>query len=235
MFKLCSRSRASESPVALTDPTPLSPKNSDEIYALSVFKPVPRPFTSALTLAADLVAAGAAAQADVDTHVHLIYGLSKDWCASGLRVGLLYSKNAVLQQALNSVAAFGSISNHTQHVLAEILADADWTAGFVAQNAKELEASYDTLTGHLEAAGIPYVPSVAGMFVWVDLRAWLPEASWAGEAALWGRVCEEGKVILTPGQSCHAPEPGFFRLCFAWVPREALEAAVARVKGVLSA
>ena len=34
--------------------------------------------------------------ADVDTYVHLVYGLSKDWCASGLRVGLLYSRNASL-------------------------------------------------------------------------------------------------------------------------------------------
>lgn len=34
----------------------------------------------------------------VDTYVHLVYGLSKDWCASGLRVGLLYSRNEHLQQ-----------------------------------------------------------------------------------------------------------------------------------------
>ncbi len=36
-------------------------------------------------------------QKEVDTYVHLIYGLSKDWCASGLRVGLLYSRNQPLQ------------------------------------------------------------------------------------------------------------------------------------------
>ena len=133
---------------------------SDEVYALSVFKPHAT-FTSAITLAQQLVAGGAggmaggadgsqlaaaAAGADgagepaadgsadpaaavngssaaaesvaagepaaagdssstgggysqglVDSYVHLIYGLSKDWCGSGLRVGMLYSRNARLQ------------------------------------------------------------------------------------------------------------------------------------------
>ncbi len=82
------------------------------------------PFTSAITLAQQLVGQGAGGeraadggsdggptavsdggsgsggyrQKAVDTYVHLVYGLSKDWCASGLRVGLLYSRNARLQQ-----------------------------------------------------------------------------------------------------------------------------------------
>lgn len=98
---------------------------SDEIYALSVFKQQAS-FTSAILLAQQLVAAaapGAAAAANaaaeptngatttssssgsgiysqetVDTYVHMVYGLSKDWCGSGLRVGLLYSRNQRLQQ-----------------------------------------------------------------------------------------------------------------------------------------
>lgn len=37
-------------------------------------------------------------QQQVDSYVHLMYGLSKDWCASGLRVGVLYSRNQRLQQ-----------------------------------------------------------------------------------------------------------------------------------------
>lgn len=67
------------------------------------------------------------------------------------------------------------------------------------------------------------------MFVWVDCRTWLPEASWRGEAALWQGICDECKVILTPGSACHAVEPGFFRLCFAWVAPEALKDAVIRI------
>lgn len=38
------------------------------------------------------------------------------------------------------------------------------------------------------------------------------------------------QVILTPGKDCHAAEPGFFRLCFAWMPPKALPEAVRRIK-----
>lgn len=207
---------------------------TDEIYALSVYKPLEEPFISGLTLAQELVSAGEFTQKDVDTYVHLIYGLSKDWCASGLRVGLLYSRNQPLQRALTSLAGFSGISNHTQHILAEVLADEEWTTEFVAKNSKLLEVSYDTVASGLEAAGIPFTPAVAAMFVWVDMRQWLPEQSWEGEAELWQRVCDKCKIILTPGSSCHAAEPGFFRLCFAWVPREALEDALQRMKEELS-
>ena len=72
------------------------------------------------------------------------------------------------------------------------------------------------------------------MFVWVNLRAWLPEDSWEGERQLWGQVCDGAKVILTPGESCHAAQPGYFRLCFAWVPPEALSAAVDRLAALLA-
>jgi hypothetical protein len=50
-------------------------------------------------------------------------------------------------QALNSIAAFGGVSNHTQWALSEVLGDEEWTAGFLQQNQRLLERSYDALTG----------------------------------------------------------------------------------------
>lgn len=44
------------------------------------------------------LAPGFYSQEQVDTYVHLLYGLSKDFCASGLRVGALYTRNKRLQQ-----------------------------------------------------------------------------------------------------------------------------------------
>ena len=211
---------------------------SDEIYALSIYKPQAVPFTSALDLAQRLVRGASEdggrgpTQAAVDSFVHLVYGLSKDWCASGLRVGLLHSRNKPLAQALNSLCAFASVSNHTQHVLTEVLSDDAWVESFLAGNAAALGRSYDALSASLDAARIPFTPAVAGMFVWVDMRGWLPAGApgWAGERELWAALCDECKVILTPGEACHAPEPGFFRLCFAWVPVEALQQAVERLR-----
>ena len=74
------------------------------------------------------------------------------------------------------------------------------------------------------------------MFVWIDLRAWLAApGGWEAEAALWSQVCDDCHVILTPGQSCYAAKPGFFRLCFAWVPPAALDDALERLSGFLKA
>lgn len=172
---------------------------------------------------------GALTQEDVDRFVHLVYGLSKDWCGSGLRIGLLYSRNATLQQALNSITAFGCVSNYTQWAVAQALSDLEWADGFLASNQRELRASYDVVAGHLREAGIPFVPAAAGMFVWIDLRHWLPERSWEGERQLWESICDASRVVLTPGHACHAKQPGHFRLCFAWMPREALAVAVERL------
>jgi hypothetical protein len=41
----------------------------------------------------------------VDTYVHLMYGLSKDWCASGLRLGVLYTRNRRLHQVTSRPVA----------------------------------------------------------------------------------------------------------------------------------
>lgn len=52
----------------------------------------------------------------------------------------------------------------------------------------------------LYATHYPTHPTLpAGMFVWIDLRAWLPEQSWEGERRLWNDICDASKVVLTPG------------------------------------
>lgn len=75
--------------------------------------------------------------------------------------------------------------------------------------------------------------AVAGMFVWLDLTAWLGEATWEAEWELFEKVAYEGHVVLTPGRDCHAKEPGYFRLCFASLPVESLKIGVARMEKVL--
>lgn len=205
---------------------------SDEVYGLSVYKEGSE-FTSALCLKDRLVSTGQVAQEAADAYFHFVYGLSKDWCASGLRVGMLYSKNAPLHLALNSLAPFSSISNYQQHLLADMLSDESWTDMYIKFNADQLRKSYDMLTTALDEAEIPFVPAEAGMFVWIDMRKYLSEPSWHEETALWKKICDEAKVILTPGKSCHAAEPGFFRLCFAWVPPEANIVAIRRIQQAL--
>lgn len=88
---------------------------------------------------------------------------------------------------------------------------------------------FGILADALDAAGIPYTPSPAGMFTWLDLRAAfssgssgssadgcsgsngssaVPAASapgtWQDEADLWKHMLDVHKLVLTPGRLLHA-------------------------------
>jgi 1-aminocyclopropane-1-carboxylate synthase len=187
----------------------------DEIYALSVFGGGGAPFASAAALLRDGAAPGEARY--LGDFVHVLWGFSKDWCASGLRVGVLLSHNAALAGALDNVGYFTAASNPTQDALAEVLRDEEWVEGFLEGNRRALAAAAAAACAALAGAGLPHLPPSAGMFVWVDLRALLPAGGgWAAERELTRSLFEDAGVLLTPGEAMHAPEPGFFRLCFAW-------------------
>lgn len=76
--------------------------------------------------------------------------------------------------------------------------------------------------------GIPFVAGPAGMYAWLDLRRALPSPTWQGEDALVQALAAH-KVLLTPGKAFHASEPGFFRLCFAYVPAAGLAEGLQRL------
>lgn len=72
---------------------------SDEIYALSILSnpaiPNSTPFVSILSL--DL-------QGIIDpVLIHVLYGASKDFCANGLRLGLVCTRNGVVKSAISSI------------------------------------------------------------------------------------------------------------------------------------
>lgn len=88
-------------------------------------------------------------------------------------------------------------------VATSMLEDEKWIDGF-------LQLSRDRL-----AAGIKYyLGSNAGFLLWIDLRPFLPEQTWAGENALTERLIAN-KVFITDGQAMAAEEPGWYRLIFS--------------------
>ena len=201
----------------------------DEIYGLSRFGGPP--FVSALSVAPSLY--GRFGQGVVDDHLHVLWGFSKDFCASGFRVGCCVSRNRRLHDKLGNVGYFSAASNITQYALASLLEDAHFVQKFLKENAHRLSVSYRKLTAALVAAGIPFVEATASIFMVIDLRRGLRAGTWEAEKELWDRIAEEGKVLLTPGFDMHFKEPGFFRVCYAWVPPGSLPLAVSRIKGIL--
>ncbi|NNC93526.1 MAG: aminotransferase class I/II-fold pyridoxal phosphate-dependent enzyme [Acidimicrobiia bacterium] len=193
----------------------------DEIYGLSIY--ADRPFVSA-----------AAVRPSLGERIHIVWAFSKDFAASGLRCGVLVSENEGVLGAIEGVAYWSAVSGDTQYLLEQLISDTDWVNGFTAENRRRLGDTYRRVTAALDAHRIEYLPAEAGFFFLCDLRQFMPEPTWEGEAALWRRLLDEARVNLTPGAACRIGEPGFMRLCFAGEPLPAVLTGIERVGTVLN-
>jgi aspartate/methionine/tyrosine aminotransferase len=192
----------------------------DELFALSVFGDVP--FTSATTLRPTL-----------GERTHLVWAVSKDLAASGLRCGVLVTENEEIMQAVDALAYWACVSGDTQFLIGELIGDREWVDGFIVENRRRLAAAYRAVTAQLEDSGIPYLPADAGFFFLVDVRRFMGEQSWEAEDEVWRRIVEDGNVNLSPGSAMHVGEPGFLRLVFAGASVEAATEGVRRLARVL--
>lgn len=57
--------------------------------------------------------------------------MSKDFCASGLRMGCLYTANAAINTAMGNLGYFTGCGGPLQHQVAEMLEDKEWTSMFL--------------------------------------------------------------------------------------------------------
>ncbi|KAL2259214.1 hypothetical protein VTK26DRAFT_7184 [Humicola hyalothermophila] len=220
---------------------------SDEIYANSVFENPQAlgavPFTSVLSL--DL-----ADRIDPQL-VHVTYGASKDFCANGLRLGALYTRNQGLLGAIPSTSMLAWPPYIIQDVWARMLEDKEYINNFFARNQQRLAEQYAFTTRFLDDHGIPHYRNAnAGMFIWVDLRRYLRGLYTEGsnkattlsihrlspqeqheyqrrEAEINRRLTENG-VIIALGTNFFTEELGWFRLSFTAAP-EALKIGLRRM------
>ena len=189
---------------------------ADEIYGLSVFDGPAFPSVGRL-------------RDDLGDLVHVVWGLSKDFGMSGLRTGVLITANDALRQAMDLQGMWGGVSGHTQHVATAMLGDREWVDGYLTTMRQRLSDAADRLSTTLETADIVHTRPTAGFFTLLDLRDRLTAPTWDDEHALWARLLDESGVNLTPGSALRAPEPGWFRLCYAANPPAVVDAAVTRV------
>lgn len=192
---------------------------SDEIYALSVHGDAEFVSVSHLT--------------DLGDDVHIVWAISKDFAASGLRCGVLFTRNEALRRAVSGQAIWAAVSGRTQHLVAEMLADTEWTDMWIREMPRRLRHAHEVISGELDRVGIPHVRGMAGFFLIVDLRAHLAAPTFDAERDVWGRMVARG-VNLTPGAAIRAPEPGLFRACFTATPTESLPQAVDRMAEALA-
>ena len=202
---------------------------SDEIYALSVWGDTSHgaePFTSILSI--DLAGL-------IDPNlVHVLWGVSKDFGANGLRLGCIITTNAAFKEAMNSVAIYSYASGLADHVVAELLEDQDWTDTYIQINHSRLRKSYDFTTNWLRKHNIQFTPGTnAAFFLWVDLGK-VYAAKHPGRKSE-GDVTDEimqallnQKLFLARGNVFGSERPGVFRIVFSH-PVPYMEEALSRM------
>lgn len=193
---------------------------ADEIYAGTVYE---GEFHSFLKLQPD------------SHHIHVITGLSKDFCLAGYRVGCLISNHEGILQSLAKLCRFCSISLDTQYLLADFLSDADFLQLHISENKRRIRNQHDFFAETLQRFGLQsYSCSTGGLFVWLDFRQHLRDATNEEEERLFSMILEDCHVRITPGQCCHAAERGFFRACITTYQDPAvLEGAMCRIANTL--
>nr|ACF83257.1 unknown [Zea mays] len=127
------------------------------------------------------------------------------------------------------MSSFGLVSSQTQHLLASLLGDRDFTRRYIAENTRRIRERREQLAEGLAAVGIECLESNAGLFCWVNMRRLMRSRSFEGEMELWKKVVFEVGLNISPGSSCHCREPGWFRVCFANMSAKTLDVALQRL------
>ncbi|XP_020640776.2 1-aminocyclopropane-1-carboxylate synthase-like protein 1 isoform X1 [Pogona vitticeps] len=175
----------------------------DEIYMLSVYDDTT--FTSILSLES---------LPDPD-RTHFMWGFSKDFGMCGIRVGILYTRNHEIREAVNQLAVFHGCPGPVQYVLKQFLSDREWLDNvFFPTNRRRLKEAQNILVDGLAEIGIPVLKSSGGLYVWADFRKFLKSQTFEAEMDLWWKILDR-KLLISPGKAFSCYEPGWFRLIFS--------------------
>ncbi|XP_068612971.1 1-aminocyclopropane-1-carboxylate synthase-like protein 1 isoform X2 [Brachionichthys hirsutus] len=163
---------------------------------------------------------------------HVIWGLSKDFAMSAIRVGTLYTENKRVVEAIDCLGIFHGIPGTTQHQVAQLFKDREWIDKvFLPENRSRLKAAHSYLTGELKSMGVPFLNRPAALYVWADLRKYLREPSFEEELSLW-KCFIRHKVIVSCGQAFYCSTPGWFRFIFA-IQQDHLQLGLKRIRETL--
>ena len=212
---------------------------SDEIYALSTWENtvdksspmITTPFESALSINLDGI---------IDPRlVHVLWGMSKDFGANGIRLGVIISQfNKDVQNALTGVSLYTYASGISDHLVSLLLEDAEFTSSYIAENQRRISTAYAYTVGILRKHGIEHAPGCnAAFFLWVnlgkryrELHPEINESEDVGERVM--QLLLQQKVFLASGTLFGAEKDGWFRIVFTQ-HQEVLDEALKRINEAL--
>lgn len=162
-------------------------------------------------------------------YVHQWYALSKDLGISGMRVGMVYSLSQNFLNAFNNLNLPHMVSNHTQWLMENVLADHDFMRDFLNMQQLCLTKGYITVVNTLKKWIIPFVPSYGSLFIWADFSKFLNEESVVAETFFWEQLYHNTGILLTPGLGFGHTKRGMFRIVYTCFDQQALEVAMKRL------
>lgn len=144
--------------------------------------------------------------------------------------GPLFYYSPPLKAVLTDPRYFTCPSSLTDRITTTLLSDTAFVESFIRTNSRLLASRYVSTVRFLESHGIPYQKGAnAGLFVWVDLLAYLAtmtgarssgdlgseqEDLWALEARVEAALLQQ-RVYLASGAAFGSARPGWFRIVFA--------------------
>uniref|UniRef100_A0A8H7K144 Aminotransferase class I/classII large domain-containing protein n=1 Tax=Bionectria ochroleuca TaxID=29856 RepID=A0A8H7K144_BIOOC len=178
---------------------------------------------------------------------HVLYGASKDFCANGLRLGVVCTRNKGIIGAISSISMFSWSPHLIQDMWAAMLEDRTWLKGFLETKLMLMKENYQIATSFCRDHGIPFYEANAGLFLWLDLRHLLllhATSKGDGDNVLATKppnakvlqereneiidLCLRNGVMIAPGHVYMPEEHGWFRMTFT-VKEDALQEGLARL------
>lgn len=166
-------------------------------------------------------------------YLHLWYALSKDFGASGFRVGAVYSHNEAFLTGYSNYNAPHMVSNHTQWLFQMVFEDDEFLEHYIKTNQERLTASYSAFTKMLKSNNIPSVPAAGSLFIWADFASLLPEISQKAEDDLWLDIYKKTGILLTPGDGFGHAGKGQYRIVYSCFPLKEMKVAIDRLDAYL--
>jgi aspartate/methionine/tyrosine aminotransferase len=119
---------------------------------------------------------------------------------------------------------------------------------YLEANNRNIKSRSDKLVQCLEELRIPYLEPDSGLFLWMDLREFLPELSATEsiqnesldskekrERELYLSLMKEYGLLFTPGMSMRNEYAGFFRCVFTAASEDEFELGLVRIKKFVDA
>ncbi|KAJ6031929.1 hypothetical protein N7540_002661 [Penicillium herquei] len=199
---------------------------SDEIYALSAIHPDSKSSNQVSTMESFTSALSISIAGIDPAMIHILYGCSKDFGLSALRLGFLITQNAILKESCRRISVSTWVTSFSDRVFTAFLNDRDFYSSYIQRYQIKLSEAYAITTTFLQEHSIPFSPANAGLFLWVDLGSWLKYFQEPSNKANGEDVSREMQltryllkhgVYLNPSEAFYSHAAGRFRLVYTQV------------------